>query len=544
MACAFWALVGLPFLLCGNSPAMASKVKVTSETGWDQCLDSALAVPAVRYAFYAYRTMAVEHPEILLKADQLISDVLEDLPGSRLAYNSQDVRDVELYLRLARRETKGGAFGWGMMTLHPDSVYDRSPLKTASDWLHLRAPSAAVLLKSDIQQFSTFECALLRYNQLVRTGRAADELFLVLDRRGKGYLAADTLLWEAGLSSRPAKKWTDVAPVLVFNRHSVFSALTGRDDREHDSVLSRIMGRIGKPYTPSMGSRDKQRLAATRRVTSLPTDSARRLAILAASGLVDRKQPRVDLAWAESEDSDTSLGQCETLRHREVLFWANRLSLRTADLAKLIHGADLAQSLDEVEKRFLASAGRRVSDRDSADQRIEAWGCLWSYDLFEITADDIVRTRSGSTASQALAMSAVLDLAGVEHFQLSIRFGDLQIPDQEWLIADHGRHQFNMGHWTVVPDSLPPGRRPPTLLVTGFADRGRTVRLSGRGICASIDPLAVSSRLSRISRAMNLANLAVLAPNDEIMPLQKFQFLLNDDVYQTSSVRWPSVDLP
>ena len=82
-------------ILALPTPSLGADAKSLRVRAWDQCLDSANSVPAVRYSLYAYRSLAVQHPEIYLEADQLISEVLEDLPGSRLAYRSRDVRDVE-----------------------------------------------------------------------------------------------------------------------------------------------------------------------------------------------------------------------------------------------------------------------------------------------------------------------------------------------------------------------------------------------------------------------------------------------------------------
>ena len=526
-------------ILAPPTPSLGADAKSLRARAWDQCLDSANSVPAVRYSLYAYRSLAVQHPEIYLEADQLISEVLEDLPGSRLAYRSRDVRDVELYLRLARREMKGGAFGLGMMTITPDSIFDLAPVRFAFGWLDLRAPSAAVLLKSVSPRLSTLECALLRYAQLTRTGWFSDDLFVVVDEKGTGYLAADTVLWQAGLSDRPVAKWKDVSPVLVFNRRAVFSSLVGRDDRDDDSLLSRLMDKLGRAASPSFGSEDTKRFARIKDASSLPNGNARQLAVLAASGLVDRKQPRVHDKWSEYAGTDSVGVACATSQLDEVFFWANRLSLRTAELADLMTKSEFSKSMTAVQEKYLSWAGRRVSPHDSTDLRVEAWGCLWSYDLFETLIDDNIRTQAGSSSSHASAMSAVLDLAAVDHFQLSVRLGDKQIPDQEWLFAGNGRYQFNLGIWTTVPDSIPPGVRPTTLLISGFALRGNSVRLRGGSICAGMDALTLGEHLARISRLMPLANFMLLAPNDEVTALQKFLFDLTDDRYQFSAAKWP-----
>jgi hypothetical protein len=511
---------------------------------WDQCLDSAAILPAARLAFYVHRTVAVPHPEVYLQADELISDILENLPGSRLAYRSRDARDIEMYLRIARREMKGGAFGWGMMTVTPDSVYDARRIDEPRQWLDLRAPSAAVLLKSATERLSTFESALLRYNQLTRTGRFGDELFVVVDKDGRGYLASDTILWEAGFSDRPVKKPESVAPVLVFNRHAVFSALVDRDDRSADSALARVMARLGTPRKMSFDEADAARIERLKRVGALTDPMLARAARLHAAGLVDRGQPQVDSAWAAIGAAGDTVPSCATLTLLESLYWANRLSPWAAKLAVTAGADSLAASLPAVQTEYLQQAGRPVSPQDTANSAREAWGCLWSYDLIITTIDDIALTRAGSSYSQAAAMSAILDLAGLPSFQLSVRLGDKQIPDQEWVFAGEGRFQFNLGVWTTVPLSLPSGARPTVVLVSGFVARGRPVRIGLGAFCSALDDLGVGQEIGRIARQMPLASLMVQPPTGEVCSMQRFIAELTEGRHRSRHPVWPGATVP
>lgn len=526
-------------LLSGGASVAAAPADDLHTRAWDEVLDSADVLPAARFAVYAYRTLAVPHPEIFLQADELASVVLENLPGSRLAYRSRDARDIEMHLRIARREMKGGSFAWGMMTMSPDSVYDDVQVENARQWFDWRAPSAPVLLKSASDRLSTLESALLRYTQLTRTRRFGDELFVVVDQDGHGYLATDTSLWEAGLTDRPVKKPESIAPVVVFNRRAVFSALADRDDRPRNSALARAMGRLGAPRRVSFDAKDAVRLERLKRVAALRDSTSARLAVLMAAGLVDRSQPQVDSAWSAIDPSAGNPSPCATLGLMETLYWANHLSAWAADLAVRAASGPLEESLTLLQEEYLSRAGRPVSPRDSTDTNREAWGCLWSYDLFVTTIDDNARTRAGSTYSQAAAMSAVLDLAGLPHFQLSVRLGDMQIPDQEWLFAGEGRFQFNLGVWTSVPASLPAGGRPAVLLVSGLAVRGRPVRIGAGTFCSSLDDLGIGTEIGRITRQMPLASLMVRPPLGEVSSMQKFVVELTAGRYQSRHPAWP-----
>lgn len=524
--------------LVGETRA-SNDAKAVNERAWDENLGAVGETPAARYGFYAYRSMAVMHPEVYLDADNLVADVLEDMPGTRLAYRSHNARDVELFLRLARRETKGGAFSLGMLTMTPDSIYDQHSPRSALDWMTMRAPSLAVLLKSDSPHLSTFESTLLRYAQMRRAGHVDENAYVVLDRKGAGYLATDSSLWLAGLSNRAVNEWTDVSPVVVFNRRSVFSALSGRDDRAVDSSLSALMSRLGSPAKISVNSDDRERMAHLSQVSALRDSPSRALAVLIASGLADRKQAIVDEAWSDSTLGDPAGASCRDLLLEESMFWGNRLSPTTAQLASKLLEVPWTEGLETIEAEYLARAGRRVSPSDTADLRVEAWGCIWSYDLLHTTIDDNLMTRAGSSPSQASAMSAVLDVAGIEHFQLGVQLGDKQIPDQQWLFANNGRLQFNLGVWTVVPDSLPRGARPTNLLITGFTVRGAPARVGSGKFCAQMDNLTASQCLTSISRQMPLATLALTAPTGEVMPFQKFLVELTGDRFQPVQSDWP-----
>lgn len=517
----------------------AEDVKSINERAWDENLSAVGETPAAVYGFYAYRSIAVMHPEVYLDADDLVADVLENMPGTRLAYRSHNARDVELFLRLARRETKGGSFSLGMLTMTPDSIYDAHSPRSAMDWMTTRAPSIAVLLKSDSPHLSTLESALMRYAQMRRAGHIDDDAYIVVDRKGAGYLATDSALWLAGLTNRASKDWSDVSPVVVFNRRSVFSVLSGRDDRTVDSSLAALLSRLGSPAKISMNSDDRERAARLSEASALTDRPNRTLAVLIASGLADRKQTIVDDAWGDSTLGDPEHAGCRDLLLEEAMFWGNRLSPRTAHLASKLIETSRAEGLQTIQADYLAQAGRRVSPSDTADLRLEAWGCIWSYDLFQTTIDDNIMTRAGSSHSQASAMSAVLDVAGVDHFQLGVRLGDKQIPDQQWVFADQGRHQFNLGVWTVVPDSLPRGARPTNLLITGFSVRGAPVRIDSGKFCAQMDNLAVGQRLTSISRQLPLATLALMAPTGEVMPFQKFLVELTGDRFQPVQSDWP-----
>jgi hypothetical protein len=169
----------------------------------------------------------------------------------------------------------------------------------------------------------------------------------------------------------------------------------------------------------------------------------------------------------------------------------------------------------------------------------EAWGVLWAYGLLETTIEDNIRTRAGSAFSQAAAMSAVLDLASIPHFGLDVQQTDEDIPDQVWLLAGQGRHQYNLGIWRELPGMLAGMSRIP-LRVNGYAMRGHTARIDERVFCSNVDELTINEDLTRIASLMPRSSLLLTPPAGQSMSLQEFLRDLASDHYQARRVVWPS----
>jgi len=112
------------------------------------------------------------------------------------------------------------------------------------------------------------------------------------------------------------------------------------------------------------------------------------------------------------------------------------LSLPAAQMAVLIAPGDFAEAASRLQSRYLELCGRPVTieGRRVTPEKFEAWGSLWAHELLDIPFDDIIRTRAGMGSSQALAMSAILDLVRRPCFTLEIDPGDRTTTDQNWVI--------------------------------------------------------------------------------------------------------------
>ena len=380
----------------------------------------------------------------------------------------------------------------------------------------------------------------MRYTQMRRLGYAFDRMFVVVDTSGHGYLVDDTLMYLGGVGTPRAGVWPRLDPLLVFNEHSVYHPLLARDDRVNDTVLARIVERLGGGASPATRSKDNARLARLAQAAALPDLRSRQLAVLIASGLVDLGQPPVRAAWAEYVGRDDSLALvCAAAMTQDAMFWADRLSARATTLARTLQVDSLGAGLEELEKEYLSACGRRVSPHDSTDKRLEAWGNLWSYDLLLIGLDDIVRTRAGSGTSQGFAMSAILNLVGVQHFGLFAKGQRGQIPDQMWLLAQRGRHQFNFGSWRTIPVDLGASLRRYPLLICGYSRPGYTVAYLGESFCGATDLLSLAADLTSITQEIPAVSLELWQGGDRAVSCEKFLVEMVSTPPGLSVKEWP-----
>ena len=536
-----WVYLAAAVLAFGASLATPLHAAPSAEalrwTAWDQCLDSARTVPAALYAFYAYRTLAVPHPEVYLGADQLFSDVIGDLPGGALAYKNKDTHDLRLFADVARHAQKGPGFGWGNWAIIPDSIHD-DPADRNAAWFDRRLPSVGVLLKAASPRLSTAECAMMRYAQLRRAVGSPKQLFVVLDVNGVGYLVANSALWRAGLPDRSVDNWASVTPALVFNEQSVYYPLFDRDDRPNDSTLRSVVECFGTAKAPRLKKAERDHLESLRSQLALPDSSAHRLAVLLASGLADDTQPRLRRAWQEYAGTVGRPGSpCATVATRETVQRANLLSPFTASQARLFLTSPTDRAMDDAESAYRMRIGDTTRATPAGGNPTALWGVLWSLGLFEMVVDDNFRTRAGSAFSQTSPMAAALELAGIDSYQLSVIGSGASVPIQEWLVTSDAQYRYSLGHWTMIPQN---NLARATVIVTGILCDGRAAIVDSSGLCSSMSELDISQAFLRFGqRLAPTTDMYVIPPHGNLVPIGRFTADLAADAYRSESPAWP-----
>ena len=482
-------------------------------------------------------------PEIYLKSDALFSDMMRSTPGSQAAFYDRDPRNLELYRRLQRGEQKGPSFTWDQRALDPSSVYDSMPGRSGTSWLDHRLPSAAVLLRTFSPRLSTLEAASLLYTQLRQTGRSDSALFVIVDSIGRGYLADRGSLISVQNASPLDDDPAAIAPVLVFNERVVFYPLFGRDDRTSDPALGNLVGRMASPVLPSQTLLDRIRLERLRLSAALPTQPARDWAVIAACGASGMYNSALQKAWTSCGGDTGAIGAIgERAMARTTMYWADMLSLPAAQMAVLIAPGDFAEAASRLQSRYLELCGRPVTieGRRVTPEKFEAWGSLWAHELLDIPFDDIIRTRAGMGSSQALAMSAILDLVRRPCFTLEIDPGDRTTTDQNWVILADGSWQFNLGSWTHIAGTSSVKVMFP-LLTRSYSTSGRWISFGIDEVATDSDDLEVASELTEVARVLRTATLRFRAPKDLSTSLNELMMKIEAKAIPLRPLPWPDV---
>jgi len=557
-----WLLPGIVLVSLFLSTAVSADVADSlHDAAWDRMLDEAAYDPAAAFAFYAYRTIAVSHPEVYLLADSLFSGIIENMPGSRLAFSHQDPRDMELYRKLQRGELEGAPFRWRHWSPESDSITDEGWLQRS--WQDLRLPSAAVLLRADSKRLTTLEAAVLRYTSLRRGGIPVDSLYVIVDTQGRGYLSRSGVIHSASTGTPEAGDPGRVSPAIVFNEASAFYPLMGRDDRTTSGSLARVVAALGPSGDPALDIPERKRADRLSSLTSLGNAEAKQLAVivaLGATGVTDESVSNaLSVCFPAAEEVGGHLGVAPGMI-RDAIRRANQLSLPAARLASV---AAQSPAFDKctplLEELYLNLAGRRVHPDLPNDSTLAAWGYLWSCDLLDITLDDIIRTRAGRGSSQALAMSAILQLASIPSVRIEFETGESSnLPEQYWVLSPDGRWQFNLGTWKKVPDPDASAGRIAVLLASlGAGDEW--VEFARCDHYCDWDYLAVAQELAHLEAAMPAMVISVGQPKHDagetghahghheqktvVVPIGEFARRLTSDEIHWEPVPWPSIGL-
>lgn len=427
-------------------PTLAAELHLKA---WkDVVADAASGNRLARLALYSTRSLAVRHPEVYLRADRLFYRTASTVKGFRelYAYDPQTWRlDPEtaaavergFHRVLGEAERTGHPLGFAALDLSRYRVVDRRALfPDGAPFLRVideRAGFLPAVLKRLDGAVSPVEMAFLRY--FVSVAGGGSEPFIVvwedgtasLWSRGAGAGGQD-LGW--GLVDPATGSPADAAgrrPHIIFNERAVWYPLMGRDDTAADSrlagavaALTRSFGAgsaLPSSYLESLPDAERGLISALRDASALG-ESDVPYAVWAAAKVRYRAYAyapyREGLAAIPSAKGYASLFSAEwhemhVLGHT-LQVASSRLSPLAAWLAA--HGAEdpLIRARAVTSGYYnMARAGPFTTGRT-----------VWQAEFLWYDIEDAVLAKAGTCAIQTGIVLALLDLAEVECYAVSI----------------------------------------------------------------------------------------------------------------------------
>ncbi len=432
------------------------------QAAWARLAEAAESDPQARYGLYASRTLAVRHPEIYLWGDAWFADGARTIRGFRESFDDPTALGWPhmeyggLFFRQSAEYTgveDGHVLRLADVNLdeyRPTSM-DRIYPAPLLPYVDRRLAPLAVSLKTEGKVVTPLELAVIAYFQLREEGTDPRTMFLAACEGDSAYLVCGNMIWDARRGA--VVQSVPRSASLVWNEHSVWHPMMGRDDRPSDGLLARAVESVGIPAADLCDAGWETPLVVRLRQSSdLAGDPERRLAALAsvrACGWRFHPYGRVWQEFVPASDLDIDISRRLGMV-RQFDLWANRVSPATAHLFGVHWGnPELVARLRALSREHLVRTGV-VRDAPARGWkpawRLESWGHLWPCGLMEHTIDDAFRSRTGHCVSQSHMLSAVLEAAGIEHIVVNFdRGGVTSNVNHHFVLSLDGSFLFDDG---------------------------------------------------------------------------------------------------
>lgn len=412
-----------------------------------------------KYAIYASRILAVKHPEVHLEADSRFIIHITTNNGYSNSYAVKDVHSREFLTDMQFRKYppfKFDAVDFDSLTtvgfgdLYPEDY----PI---FHYLDRRMLPVASTLKTREDRVTELEkIALLYQKERVSLG-GCSELMVIYCDNGRAYLYNGGTIIDAGLGG---VEEVEGDPVLVFNEDYAWYPLMDRDDTDKSVALRRaVENHATNKEVPGLTEVEEELLESLKRVTCLEDDGQRGMAVLSSCRSTGRQTCDAPLSeyrpfhalWEEVLPAKRARAWQYYGYIEQILIRGDKLSPITAYLASLSLGASGYKGLVAIEGEWLG--------RVALPGYNYVWGHLWDECLVEYSVDESFRTSAGHCMVQAMIISAVLDLAGIDNYMME---GEVPgshhyvlVPEYEFTF-DNARLRSNRRH---VMLGLPRGNK-------------------------------------------------------------------------------------
>jgi len=274
----------------------------------------------------------------------------------------------------------------------------------------------ATTLKTTGKHITELEMASMRFLVAVEEEGSSDEVFVVYTAEGRAWVAIKGRMIEAETGKERSDPQGEV--ILVFNDRIAWYPLMDRTDTAQSPRLTSLVARFSGPSPfPKLAPEETELLEEVKEVTGLQGEEQEAAATIAAvrcTGGYTRWFKLHDL-WKTAMPTERKRGWQYYGFVEQFMIRANTLSPVSAYMA--------ACSLNATGYDKILCVDREWIDLTALPNHNYVWGHLWDECLVEYTIDESFRMNAGHCMVQACITSAVLDMAGIEHYLL-----DCEVP--------------------------------------------------------------------------------------------------------------------
>ena len=430
--------------------------KLIHEENWQKVINEAKTDKYFKYGIYCSRSLAVKHPEIYLLADMRFFEHISNNPGFKRAYEIKDIHSRDLY---------GPSFPMWMERSPPftfeDVEFEKFLLSNTKElypkdypflpFFDRRVLPIQSTLKTTNNTITELEKAILLY---IKNKEINEEnlTYIIYCDNEKAYLWNDEKI--IGVSNE--EKITG-NPILIFNEKNVWYPTMNRDDTDIDNKLKELVEIYSNENRmPHMIEIELRLLEAIIDVTSLKNENQKKMAIIVSGRIggflgTHLNSQFSDKPWLKYQSLWKDILPKRSSYHNllgSIIMRGNLLSPVTSYLAELAANSDGLDKLGKVSKEWVR--------RTRTPMWTKTRGHLWRCALIEFTTDEILRTGAGHCLAQSWQMSAVLEVAGIEHIVYNgaapppnrRNHHYIYVPEFEFVIDD-GRLQSAQGSITL-----------------------------------------------------------------------------------------------
>lgn len=421
-------------------------VRTMHFNAWMDIAEKAGELPQYKYAIYESRTLAVDHPEIYLQADELFNELLTTHPGMWDYYmvrTDNFYEEERLYKEIQKKINEGYAdkFSWARFSItqfkpirYREIYYNTSAFLPFID---LRLYFLGSALKAAGWRATPLSMAEFLYFKYKSEGVNP---YLVVTGNGSAFVA-----YESGGTVKLVRydgKVVNDKPknvVLVFNDRYVWYPLMGRNDTSKDPGLAEVVRMYAtKDDLPNLTEEERSLIKVLKENTEFNNETDELWALYFAARLhvaswqyypkiMKILYPHEYQLWSINSNNSIYWGYGPNIMHCKDTYIAvisNELSPGTAMIAGLMRKLE-NQSLDTMMS--IVFGDRQWYVIKGVNLRIAGLYLWFNSEIFFMTIDDGLLSHGGICIMMSAMAAGILRLAdvpGLEYYIAGMQHTD------------------------------------------------------------------------------------------------------------------------